>query len=167
MKRISSILLIITLLVLAIAMTSCDGNTNIVEDLLTDVPEGENAFGDMMHWVGDHLNTMFKDFLSFNWVNSAIEWCDNTFEITKSINLLGQAFELIQEGNPANILEAVGIVFGRISLLFFAFVAGVLVLALTLAVEILADVLIGVIGLVLLIVIILFVAAYFVYQFVA
>lgn len=113
-RKLSLILLIITILSLAFSLTSCNtAGENFVDSLHGFLPErGSSTIADYAHrfldWAAEKLESLF----SFNWAKSIWEGLDNALGVTDKIEQSRTAIELIKTGNFKNIIEGLEILFG-------------------------------------------------------
>ena len=109
-RKLSLIILMITLLSLVFSLTSCNSvGENITNSLTAALPDKDSspiaeAAHNLVNWIGDQLSS----FLSFDWAKSIWQGLDTTFGITHKINQTGEAIDLIKTGDFMNIISGIG-----------------------------------------------------------
>ena len=125
MKRLSTVLLLILIVAMAFSLTSCaEGQNTIVDILLENYPEEGNAIVELAHQLGDQLNAMIDNFLTFEWAEIAWNWANDFFGITRSIDAIKTGVDAISRGE--DVFQSIINMITGVSVLF---VGGVLLLA--------------------------------------
>ena len=142
-RKLSLIILIITVLCLAFSLTSCDATSEDFADSLHGfLPDRDSSvIAEYAHrfvdWAAEEMSSLF----SFDWAKSIWEWLDNTFGITDKIEQSRIAFELIKTGDFKNILEGLEILFGCGILLLLLGLLVIVTVAIAVVIEVLGNIL--------------------------
>ena len=142
-KKLSLILLIITVLSLAFSLTSCNtAGENLVDSLHGILPDRDSgALWEHVHnfvdWAAEKMNSLF----SFEWAKTIWEWLDNTFGITDKMEQSRIAIDLIQTGDFKNILEGLEILFGCGILLLLLGLLAIIAIAIAVVIEVCGEIL--------------------------
>ena len=140
-KKLSLILLIITVLSLAFSLTSCNtAGENLVDGLHGILPDRDSgALWEHVHnfvdWAAEKMDSLF----SFEWAKTIWEWLDNTFGITDKMEQ--SRIDLIQTGDFKNILEGLEILFGCGILLLLLGLLAIIAIAIAVVIEVCGEIL--------------------------
>ena len=142
-RKLSLIILIITVLCLAFSLTSCDAASEDFADSIhgflpdrdsSPIAEYAHRFVD---WAAKEMSSLF----SFDWAKSIWESLDNTFGITDKMEQSRIALELIKTGDFKNILEGLEILFGCGILLLLLGLLAIVAIAIAIVIEVCGEIL--------------------------
>ena len=142
-RKLSLIILIITVLSLALSLTSCNtAGENLVDGLHGILPDRDSgALWEHVHnfvdWAAEKMDSLF----SFEWAKTIWEWLDNTFGITDKMEQSRIAIDLIQTGDFKNILEGLEILFGCGILLLLLGLLAIIAIAIAVVIEVCGEIL--------------------------
>ena len=142
-RKLSLIILIITVLCLAFSLTSCDAASEDFADSLHGfLPDRDSSvIAEYAHrfvdWAAEEMSSLF----SFDWAKSIWEWLDNTFGITDKMEQSRIALELIKTGDFKNILEGLEILFGCGILLLLLGLLAIVAIAIAIVIEVCGEIL--------------------------
>ena len=142
-RKLSLIILIITVLSLAFSLTSCNTTSEDIADSLHGIlPDRDSgALWEHVHnfvdWAAEKMNSLF----SFEWAKTIWEWLDNTFGITDKMEQSRIAIDLIQTGDFKNILEGLEILFGCGILLLLLGLLAIIAIAIAVVIEVCGEIL--------------------------
>ena len=142
-RKLSLIILIITVLCLAFSLTSCDAVSEDFADSIHEfLPDRDSSpIAEYAHrfvdWAAKEMSSLF----SFDWAKSIWEGLDNTFGITDKMEQSRIALELIKTGDFKNILEGLEILFGCGILLLLLGLLVIITIAIAVVIEVLGNIL--------------------------
>ena len=113
-RKISLILLAVTLFTFAFSLTSCESTgQGIVNSITSILPaEDSSSIAKAAHDLTDWIGQQFSSFLTFDWAKKVWNWLDTTFGITEKYNQAKGAIELIKTGKFQNILTGLTTLLG-------------------------------------------------------
>ena len=164
-RKLSLIILIITVLSLVFSLTSCNSvGENVTNSLTAILPDKDSspiaeAAHDLANWIGDQLSS----FLSFDWAKSIWQWLDTTLHITHMINQTGEAVDLIKTGDFMNIISGIGTIFSCGVLLLILGLLAIIAVILAIFIEFCGEVIFAVLSIVLGIVVLILAVIGFIY----
>ena len=142
-RKLSLIILIITVLCLAFSLTSCDAASEDFADSLHGIlPDRDSSvIAEYAHrlvdWAAENISSLF----SFDWAKSIWERLDNTLGITNKIEQTNTAFELMGTGNFKDFLEGLEILFGCGILLLLLGLLAIVAIAIAIVIEVCGEIL--------------------------
>ena len=142
-RKLSLIILIITVLCLAFSLTSCDATSEDLADSIHEIlPDRDSSvIAEYAHrlvdWAAENISSLF----SFDWAKSIWERLDNTLGITNKIEQTNTAFELMGTGNFKDFLEGLEILFGCGILLLLLGLLVIITIAIIVVIEVLGNIL--------------------------
>lgn len=141
-RKISLLLLLVTIFTFAFSMTSCEASDTVINGLVSILPEENSSkVAEFAHDLVDQVEHLLDEIFSFRWAKQAWSWIDSKLGITDKYNQTTHAIELIKTGKFSNILEGLTVIFGCGILLV---VLGAIALAVVL-IAIIVDVIGGVV----------------------
>ena len=154
-RKISLLLLVVTIFTFAFSLTSCEAVGSGIEGALTSILPDKNSSDiaktahDLTKWIGDQ----FSSFFSFNWAKRAWNWLDTTLGITEKFEQAKGAIELIKTGEFKNILTGLTTIFGCGVILLILGALALLSIVIAIIIELFAEVILIGLGIVLMVVV--------------
>ena len=142
-RKLSLVILIITVLSLALSLTSCDSISAILP--ASDSNPAAEAANNIINWITEQ----FKNLFSFDWTKSIWEWIDTTLGVTDKVDQTRAAIDLIKTGNFSNIITGIGTIFSCGILLLVLGLLVISAIVIAVFIELFGKILLTILGIVL------------------
>jgi hypothetical protein len=142
-RKLSLVILIITVLSLALSLTSCDSISAILP------PPDSNPAAETAHNIINWITEQFENLFSFDWTKSIWEWIDTTLGVTDKVDQTRAAIDLIKTGNFSNIITGIGTIFSCGILLLVLGLLVISAIVIAVLIELFGKILLTILGIVL------------------